>query len=337
MYSAGPCLHSGNLFATRDPGIARDHVANALWPHVMRLKPGVRSIEFQRHWETLGSITLNSQRYGREVWINAKSDDDSYLVLFTLSGANRIEIPGGTFDATAGTICVLNPTLRCRIHSSADFDHTVLRISMESVRQSLIQDFGLFTTRRIQFHPLVIDTATGTPGLESLVRFICTNLNTPAALRHPETVRHLERSLVNTLLLEVPHNCSDLMRPSTGRIAPYHLQVARDYLHARAREPIPLAELAALARVSERALQLGFRRHFGMSPMQYLRECRLNLARQLLESDPDSIASVTGLAMECGFADASRFARYYKERFGTGPSTVLRRARRPRSTAPASP
>ena len=41
-----------------------------------------------------------------------------------------------------------------------------------------------------------------------------------------------------------------------------------------------------------------------------------------------SVASVTALAMECGFADASRFARYYKDRFGEEPSIALRRAHR---------
>jgi transcriptional regulator GlxA family with amidase domain len=49
-------------------------------------------------------------------------------------------------------------------------------------------------------------------------------------------------------------------------------------------------------------------------------------AREMLvAADPD--ASVTDVALACGFAHFGRFAGAYRERFGETPSETLHRAR----------
>lgn len=324
MYPPTLTLISGKEFTTCDPRAAREHVAAALQPHVMRLRPGEHSLDFHRRWDTFGSITFSSQRYGREVWIRTEPTEDAYLVLFTVAGRNRIEVKGAVLDATMGTVCVVNPRTRCQIHSSADFDHIVLRIDGNVLRRCVAEEFGLDGTSGMDFLPTAVDFSNRAPGLGSLAGFICSHLNAADAMHRPEVVRHLERSLFNLMLVELPHSLSGRMDDPPSRPAPAHVRKARDYLHAHAREPVLLTELAAQINVSTRALQLGFRRCYGMTPMQYLRECRLRLAREQLCTADGPAFSVYELALECGFSNPGRFARHYRNRFGEAPSVTLR-------------
>ena len=84
--------------------------------------------------------------------------------------------------------------------------------------------------------------------------------------------------------------------------------------------------LARACGVAPRTLQKHFRRFIGRTPIEYLGDVRLERARQeLLRSSPG--ASVTEIAMRCGFNHLGRFAARYHERFGESPSATLRRLR----------
>jgi len=86
-----------------------------------------------------------------------------------------------------------------------------------------------------------------------------------------------------------------------------------------------VADLCAAAGVSERTLQYAFQDYVGMSPVAYLRLCRLNDARAaLLRGDPQTI-SVTNVAMQFNFEHLGRFAGDYKRLFGEAPSATLAR------------
>jgi len=99
---------------------------------------------------------------------------------------------------------------------------------------------------------------------------------------------------------------------------------AREYIHAHAADAISLSELAARLGVGLRSLQMAFRREIGCSPREYLMTCRLEVARSRLLSAGEG-ATVTQIALECGFSDMTVFARKYREQFGEKPSETLRR------------
>jgi AraC-like DNA-binding protein len=98
------------------------------------------------------------------------------------------------------------------------------------------------------------------------------------------------------------------------------------YIDAHAREPIVLADLVAIAGVSARSLQLGFRAAQGMSPMAYVQQRRLARAREdLLRADPGT--TIAEVARRLGFSAAGRFSLAYRRCFGETPSQTLARAR----------
>jgi transcriptional regulator GlxA family with amidase domain len=135
-------------------------------------------------------------------------------------------------------------------------------------------------------------------------------------------------TLLNILFDQPSAGLSEAIRLHSGQVdtLPRAVRTARDLLDAHAAEPLDLAHLAASAGLGIRALQGGFRRHFGMSISDMLLDIRLaRLNAQLLSAAPD--ARIIDMAFELGFTHLGRMAGAYRSKFGETPSATLQRSR----------
>lgn len=82
------------------------------------------------------------------------------------------------------------------------------------------------------------------------------------------------------------------------------------------------ADLAAIAGQSTGAFSRAFRRHTGMSLVQYVKRLRINLACQILMSDES--APITDICFEVGFNNLSNFNRQFLTEKGMTPSRFRR-------------
>jgi AraC-like DNA-binding protein len=82
------------------------------------------------------------------------------------------------------------------------------------------------------------------------------------------------------------------------------------------------ADLALIAGQSPSAFSRSFRRHTGMSLVQYVKRLRINLACQILMSDEQ--ASITDICFEVGFNNLSNFNRQFLAEKGMPPSRFRR-------------
>lgn len=104
---------------------------------------------------------------------------------------------------------------------------------------------------------------------------------------------------------------------------PATLRRAVAFIDENAQADISVADVAVAANVSIRAVQLVFRRHLGITPLDYLRRVRLEHAhRDLIAADP-ARETVTAIAYRWGFSSSSHFSRYYREAYGVTPGRVL--------------
>jgi transcriptional regulator GlxA family with amidase domain len=86
-----------------------------------------------------------------------------------------------------------------------------------------------------------------------------------------------------------------------------------------------VTRIAEAVGVTPRALQYGFARHLGASPMGYLRRVRLEHAhRELQVASPGGGTTVKQVARRWGFANAGSFAVRYRSIYGQPPSQTLR-------------
>lgn len=97
------------------------------------------------------------------------------------------------------------------------------------------------------------------------------------------------------------------------------LEAAMDIIEQNLAEPPSIEELAQRAGLSRRQLERIFRNELSMSPWKYALGRRLRQAHLLLTQTEHSI---TDIAQECGFADASHFSRHVRATFGAAPQTV---------------
>ncbi|GGD58335.1 helix-turn-helix domain-containing protein [Paenibacillus nasutitermitis] len=88
------------------------------------------------------------------------------------------------------------------------------------------------------------------------------------------------------------------------------------YMSLRLQEKLSREDLAAVVNLSPNYLDKSFARRYGHTPMQMLRDMRLNRSRQLLERTEETLDSI---AQQCGLSDAPYLCRQFKRVFGIQP------------------
>ncbi len=95
------------------------------------------------------------------------------------------------------------------------------------------------------------------------------------------------------------------------------LNVAINYINAHLGENLSLAAIAAELHISQYHFCRMFKQSTGMSPHRYLMQQRVEKAKQLLRK-PEG--KVTDIAEDCGFANHSHFAKYFRRYTGVSPT-----------------
>jgi len=86
-------------------------------------------------------------------------------------------------------------------------------------------------------------------------------------------------------------------------------------------EPLRVAQLARLARMSESSLLRAFRTVLGTTPLDHVIRVRIGKASDLLRHDD---VRVTEAAFQCGFRDSNYFARQFRKVTGRSPRQFQR-------------
>jgi AraC-like DNA-binding protein len=132
------------------------------------------------------------------------------------------------------------------------------------------------------------------------------------------------RLLVATALAVFPNNAlTDPTSTDRHDAHPGTVQRAVTFIDEHADDDITIADIAAAAFVTVRAIQLAFRRHLDTTPMEYLRQVRLDRARRDLAAADPARETVTSIAYRWGFSNVSRFAAAYRRAYGVLPKHTL--------------
>ncbi|MHC0430613.1 helix-turn-helix domain-containing protein [Streptomyces sp. O3] len=121
------------------------------------------------------------------------------------------------------------------------------------------------------------------------------------------------------VVLRVAGEGGAVMRTGTGGLAPRRLAEVVDFIHANLSRRVTLAELAAVAGVSESHFTRVFKVSTGQSPHRYVTRRRLEHARRELIRTSRPIADI---ATEAGFADQSHLTRTMRRFDGSTPQAL---------------
>ena len=110
----------------------------------------------------------------------------------------------------------------------------------------------------------------------------------------------------------------------------WRLRRVQEYVDAHFREPLSLADLAAVAGLSRMHFAAQFRAATGYRPHDYLLYQRIENAKAILSNTGTPLAEV---AIALGFQAQSHFSTVFKRLTGETPAR-WRRQRRQRATSP---
>ncbi|WP_306207305.1 AraC family transcriptional regulator [Actinoplanes sp. RD1] len=314
--------------STGDLDEARSIIARHFYTNVVDTLSGRREWRARFGIAPAGSVTLGDLSFGTDIRMRF-GDLGAYHVDVPLAGAvTWRQGTGPARTATTGCAAVFQPVGDTVLDRwSGDCRLLAVKIDREALEKHLAVLLDAPVPGPIRLGPaLDLSGAAGASWLSLLRLVAAESSRSGGLLRHPVLGARLRENLMTGLLLAADHPYQEVLhRPQPVLAAPRTVRGVVEVMRADPSRPYTVVELARIAGVSPRALQLGFRRHLGMPPMTYLRDLRLGLVHeQLIKADP-ARTTVAEIAYRAGFTHSSRFAAAYRRRYDVFPSETLRR------------
>jgi AraC-like DNA-binding protein len=253
----------------------------------------------------------------------AMSGRDEVIISTMIEGTVQADRAKATDRYQRGDVLIGNyphADYACHSHNARNRNFT-LPVSMLYA----VADTERTPSAPLRFHSLHPGGSGARAQWENTARYTNSVLANPEAAASPLILQSTARLLAATALAVFPNTLTAEPAARDWRDAsPATLRRAIAFIDDQAEKDISVADIAAAANVSIRAVQLAFRRHLDTTPLRYLRRVRLARAHaQLLTGDPAS-ESVTAVAYRWGFSSPSRFAASYRRAYGVTPSQALR-------------
>lgn len=137
-----------------------------------------------------------------------------------------------------------------------------------------------------------------------------------------------QRLMVDTLsaalaihLLRTYNTFEAIERSGEARLGKNEVARLTEYIEDNLDRSIGLAELAGIVNVSRFHFIRLFKRSTGMTPIDFVEQCRIERARSLITDTKIPLAEI---ALMTGFADQSHFTRRFRDRVGCTPAAYSR-------------
>jgi AraC-like DNA-binding protein len=273
----------------------------------------------------IGVITAGRLSYGHTVRQLTEEADNFHVNVPMRGHAVSRRGPSKSVETSPGQGLVFSPGAPAEITWSADCVQLCVMIPRAGLEAELERLLGrsVSTHLRFDFGLAPVHVAGR---LQPVLDLVAQELDQPSGLAMSQVAgRHLEGLVLDGLLLGQPHNYSEAAIGFSRRAPGGVIKRAVELIEERPAEPWTSVGLATELHLSVRALQAGFKREMGMTPMAYLRMVRLQRAHAALREASPGETTVQAVALSVGLLHQGRFAVNYRATFGETPSETLRR------------
>ncbi|MBW0116771.1 AraC family transcriptional regulator [Pseudonocardia abyssalis] len=328
-----PALVDHEIFYTEDVREAGALLGRALSPASLDIG-GIDSERFAAslHGIRLRDVSMLHLDLGVTATLDVPVTGPYYAVHMPTNGRATGTYDGTTYDADPVHALVTSPGAALTMRFAYDSPQLVIRIEQQALERHLTRLLGGSLSRPIAFTPGMDLTTDAAMRWNGAIQLLHTEVYYPGSLVHRgQGISSLEELLMSTLLLLQPSNhhahlvlsrSGDGGEPAARRV----VRESQDYIEGHLREHVSMADIAGSVHMSVRAIQLGFREELGTTPMEYLRDRRLERAHEdLVDATASDGVTVTDVAQRWGFAHLGSFAALYRRRWGEAPSQTLRR------------
>jgi AraC-like DNA-binding protein len=296
---------------------------HALAPLSKQDNPGI-----SLHHAPLNSVSLSIIEYGADVSVEVERSTGLY-VLMPLRGSLEVNCEGKNLLCKPGSGVIVRNGVGFNKLLRGNYAQLVVRFDGAALEEKLAALHPSGKARPISFDATTLldcNTRKGASWMRTVQYVVDELRNADPDCPQQLIASPLEQLLIQTLYRSQANGL--LLADESGQAArPWYVRKAQQYIQDNFTDELGIEALAELTGVSVRSLQYGFKNSIGMTPVQYLKQLRLQQAREKLLCYTGYDSGVTDIALQCGFRQLGRFAKSYKNAFGESPSDTLRRAR----------
>ncbi|MFC5994650.1 AraC family transcriptional regulator [Pseudonocardia hispaniensis] len=323
-----PALEKHEIFYTEHPHDAAELIGKAFSPATLTRG----DLDSQRFAASLHGVRLRdvSMLYV-DLAIAATLDIPSigpyFAVHMPTNGRAVCKQDGRTFEANPIRALVTSPGMALTMRFDHDSPQLVIRIEQAALERHLARMLGGSLSRPIVFEPEMDLTTDAAMRWHGAIQLLHTEVYYPGSLvQRGQGIGALEELVMSSLLLLQPSSHQAQLTGQTEQPGRRVVRAALDYIEEHLGERITMNDIAKAVHMSVRAVQQGFREELGTTPTVYLRDRRLERAREdLTDAEPSDGVTVTDVAERWGFSHLGSFAALYRKRWGESPSETLRR------------
>ncbi|MEL6103298.1 MAG: AraC family transcriptional regulator [Pseudomonadota bacterium] len=315
-------LRSHNVLRTNELDEARAAVSERYCDHRLSLVTGHKARVVHNHVRG-ARVSLNVLEYGADVAINPGELQDFYLLQLPLAGYAVVHHRGEEVHASSARGTLLNPDRPTEMIWKSDCRKLMVQIDASYLQRVAREEIGSDLPGAVRFDPKVELTSRVGQRLfaASLAAARIFDAGEVPSEAPDLNLLALERQLAVSILETQPSNISHLLA-ARHACSSTHLRRAIAYIRVSFHNDLTLDDIATAAGVHHRTLQTTFRAQLGVTPIQFLRDVRLDNARFHL-SRRRNRASVSDIAYDCGYSHLGRFSRDFRVRFGHPPSETV--------------
>lgn len=279
---------------------------------------------------SLGTLTFHEMAYSMfgkgEARINVPNMANIYLCEINLAGQMAVGQMQADRLFRPGEIYMINANGPHAKIWQTDGRQMMIKIHQTDMEAALERRIGMPVREPLVFEPTPCPLSGGAATLGKMIDLLAQDLELEGSFFDGPGSGDAKQILLDMMLTALPHNYTHLLSDTSPTLRPRHVRHAAAYIHTHSRDAVALDDMVKASGVSRRSLHAGFRKYYGVTPMVYLRNVRLDNARLVLKQKGGGDVLVTEVALDCGFNHLSKFAQAYKDRFGELPSETLRNA-----------
>lgn len=184
-----------------------------------------------------------------------------------------------------------------------------------ALQDNLIKDF--LTSQNVQIPPMKEEYTAKVSQMSDTLIAYCKSLSP-----YFDNPSQINEGLLRLKVMELLYNVMDCSKNIFRQILQLRNPVKTDIhriVEQNYTSPVSLEDLAYLSGRSLSSFKRDFQQIYNTTPAKYIREKRLQKAKELLQSTAMPVSEV---AYSLGFENPTHFTHIFKDYFGTAPSTI---------------
>lgn len=255
---------------------------------------------------------------------------EDHLLLFVLEGTYTVRFGSQEYIVRKNEMVLLQKSIMVEYEKSGEegFNH-VLDYMMFFLKEELLTDFIKMADLESNYPSALVPVSVKAVN-ERLMNYI---YSLKPYFKENDSIRD---GLIKVKLLELLFDVAD----ADEQFLYQFLQLKRtkgksitEVVEQNITNPVSLNDLAYLSGRSLSAFKRDFQAIYNTSPLRWIRNRRLDMAKEMLLH---TSLSVTDVCFSTGFENVAHFSKVFKERFGMAPSTCKQPLQKPNheSTTP---